>query len=60
MTQDMPAYVDAAASLLGLPIAPGHRDAVIEAMAMIWAQADLVLAFDLAHTIEAAPRFRPC
>jgi hypothetical protein len=60
MTQDIPAYVDAAASLLGLPIAPAHRDAVIEAMTMIMAQAELVLAFDLPHAIEPAPRFVPC
>ncbi len=60
MTNDIPAYVDAASSLLDLPIAPAHRDAVIEAMTMIMAQAALVLAFDLPATIEAAPRFIPC
>lgn len=53
-------YVDAAARLLGLPIAPDHRDAVIVAMEAIMAQAELVLEFPLPDEIEAAPRFTPC
>lgn len=60
MTETSAAYVDAAAALLDLPIRPEHRDAVIEAMDMILAQAALVLAFPLPDEVEAAPRFRPC
>jgi hypothetical protein len=60
LTDDIPAYVDAAAALLDLPIATENRDAVIGAMTMIMAQAELVLAFAVPDAIEAAPRFTPC
>lgn len=56
---DFGAYVDAASRLVGLPIRPEHRDEVISALAMIMAQAELVLEFPLPATIEPAPRFIP-
>lgn len=52
-------YIDAAATLLDLPIPPTDRDAVIAAFTTLLAQAALVTRFPLPETIEAAPRFIP-
>lgn len=53
------AHVDAAAALLRIPLAAKHRTEAAAALAMIMAQADLVLDFALPDAAEAAPRFRP-
>ncbi|HEX2891995.1 DUF4089 domain-containing protein [Vineibacter terrae] len=56
---DVGAYVDAMAEMVGLPIAPQYRDAVIANMARTAQVAALALAEPLADDLEAAPVFRP-
>lgn len=56
---DQAAYLDAASTLLGLPIQPEHRDDILAAFAVLTAQAGLVTNFTLPEHIEAAPRFTP-
>lgn len=60
MRNDASGYLDAAADLLGLPIAPADRDEAVAAMDMLLAQARLVLEFPIEGDIEPAPRFTPC
>jgi hypothetical protein len=56
---DPAAYVDEAAALLGLPLAPAHRQGVIENMARLAAMAELVMEFNLPEDTELGPVFRP-
>jgi hypothetical protein len=53
------AYVDAAAKLLALPIAPEHRPGVIQFMGVVLSAAALVMEFPLPDEVEAAPVFEP-
>lgn len=53
------AHVTASAALLDIPLTPSHREEAVGALAMIMAQADLVLGATLPDAAEAAPRFRP-
>ncbi|HEY7654103.1 MAG TPA: DUF4089 domain-containing protein [Methylomirabilota bacterium] len=53
------AYVDAAAKVIALPIAPEHRPGVIQFMSVILAAAALVMEFPLPDEVEAAPVFAP-
>jgi hypothetical protein len=57
--EDPGAYVDRAAVLIGLPIAPPHRPGVVQAMGVIVAAARLVMEFPLPDDVEAAPVFEP-
>jgi 1-carboxybiuret hydrolase subunit AtzG-like len=59
MAQEYTAYLDAASALLGLPIAPEHREAVEAAFLVLRAQAELVTNFALPEETEAAPRYTP-
>jgi Protein of unknown function (DUF4089) len=52
------AYVDAAAALAGLPIAP-YRDGVLSYFALAASFADVVAAFPLAPHDESAETFIP-
>ena len=56
---DAGAYVDAAAALIGLPIAPAHRPGVILNIERIAQMAALVMDFRLGDEAEPAPVFRP-
>jgi len=56
---DIAAYVDAAAALVGLPIDPSYRAAVIANLERSQQIALLALAEDLPDDLEAAPVFRP-
>jgi hypothetical protein len=53
------AYVDAAAALIGLPIAPEHRSGVVLNLERIAQMAALVMEFPLPDEAEPAPVFRP-
>jgi hypothetical protein len=53
------AYVDAAANLIALPIAPPHRPGVIQFMGVVLSAAALVMEFPLPDEVEAAPVFDP-
>jgi 1-carboxybiuret hydrolase subunit AtzG-like len=53
------AYVDEAAKLIGLPIAPEHRPGVIAFLGGLLGAADLVMEFPLPEEVEAAPVFEP-
>jgi hypothetical protein len=52
-------YVDAAAQLLGLPVAEEHRPGVVANFTVLMAQAALVLEFSLDDRAETAPIFFP-
>lgn len=52
-------YVDAAAELIGLPIAPQYRDTVIANLERTAQIAGLALADPLADDLQAAPVYRP-
>ncbi len=54
---ELEAYADAAARTIGLAIAAEDRASVIENLAMVFAQGELVLEFPLPENIEAAPVF---
>jgi hypothetical protein len=56
---DLGAHVDAAAALIGLPIAPAHRPGVILYMGVIATAAALVMEFPLPEEVEPAPIFAP-
>lgn len=56
---DQSAYLEAASTLLGLPIQPEHRDDVLAAFAVLSAQSQLVTSFILPEETEPAPRFTP-
>jgi hypothetical protein len=53
------AYVDRAAAIVGLPIAPEHRPDVIEQFARLMALGALFMEFSLPEDIEPGPVFRP-
>jgi hypothetical protein len=52
-------YVTAASRLVGLPIRPEYRDAVIEDMSRIASVAAVLTEFPLPPETEAAPVFEP-
>ena len=52
-------YVDATAALLGLPIAPEHRDGVLRYFGIAADMAALVMAMPLAPEDESASVFIP-
>lgn len=52
-------YVDQAAKLVGLEIAPEHRPGVIRYLTVVLGAAALVREFSLPEDVEAAPVFRP-
>jgi hypothetical protein len=56
---EIAAYVDAAAQMVGLPIAPQYREGVIANMERTAQIAALALAEPLPDDLEAAPVFRP-
>lgn len=56
---DLEAYLDCAAAMLRLPIAPAHRAGVLLNLERLVAMAQLVDAADLGHEVEPAPVFRP-
>ena len=56
---DFEAYLDAAATLIGLPIDPEYRNGVVENLARIAQMAALVEAFPVPEEVEPAPVFRP-
>ncbi|MDP9012110.1 MAG: DUF4089 domain-containing protein [Pseudomonadota bacterium] len=51
--------MDAIAELLGLHLLPEHRPGVIQNFALLTAQAELFMEFELDERIEMAPVFRP-
>ena len=53
------AYVDAAAALIGLPIAPEHRAAVIANFELSRTIAAAALRVSLPDDLTAGPVFRP-
>lgn len=53
------AYVDRAAAIVGLPIAPEHRSEVIEQLGRLLAVAALFMELPLPEGIEPGPVFRP-
>src|SRR5262245_15357107 len=53
------AYVDAAAALVGIPLASEHRQGVIRNLAAMLAAGELVLEFPLPDDVDVAPVFRP-
>ena len=56
---EIAAYVDAAAKLIGLPIEPAYRDQVIANVERTRQIASQALAEPLADDLGAAPVFRP-
>ncbi len=55
---DADAYVDAAAALIGLPIAREHRAGVVVNLERLAAMARLVMDFPLPDEVDPAPVFR--
>lgn len=53
------AWVDAQASLLGLPLSPEHRPGVLRYAALAAGMAQVVMAVQLAPHDEAGHRFEP-
>ena len=53
------AYVDRAAAIVGLAIAPEHRSDVIEQFGRLLAVAALFMELHLPEGIEPGPVFRP-
>jgi hypothetical protein len=51
--------VDAAAAVIGLPIAPEHRPGVVQFLGGMLGAGALVMEFPLPDDVEAAPVFRP-
>ncbi|NYZ11344.1 DUF4089 domain-containing protein [Azospirillum sp. RWY-5-1] len=56
---DIPAYVDQAAAVIGLPIDPAHRPGVIMNFERVAGMAALVLDLPLSDTDEVAPVYVP-
>lgn len=54
---DLEAYVDAAARIVGVPLADAHRPGVVLALHRLAASAALVEGFPLPSDAEAAPRY---
>ncbi len=52
-------YVDEAARVIGLPIAPEHRPGVIQFTGVLLGAAAMVMEFPLSEDVEAAPVFEP-
>lgn len=52
---DLSAHVEGAAGLLGLPVAPDWREAVVANLRVLQAAAALVGAFPLPDEADAAP-----
>jgi 1-carboxybiuret hydrolase subunit AtzG-like len=52
-------YVDTAAALIGLPIAPAHRPGVVVNFERLAQMAAVVMEFPLPDGVEPAPVFRP-
>ena len=52
-------YVDAAAAVLGLPLAAAHRPGVLANFALAAGMAELVMAVPLGPLDEPAPAFMP-
>jgi len=57
--EDIEAYVDAAAKLVGLTLDPAHRPGVVLNLGRIAQMAALVMAFPLPEETEPAPVFEP-
>jgi hypothetical protein len=57
--EELGAYVDQAAKLIDLPIAPEHRPGVVQFMGVIMGAAALVMEFPLPDDVESAPVFEP-
>ena len=57
--KDVGAYVDAMAQIVGLPIEPQYRDAVIANFERAAQIASLALVEPLRDDLESAPVFRP-
>lgn len=57
--EEIGAYVDEAAKLIDLPIAPEHRPGVIQFTGVLLGAAALVMEFPLPDGVEAAPVFEP-
>lgn len=53
------AYVDAAAQMMGLPIAPAHRAGVLRYFALAESMAEMVNGLPLSNADEPAPQFVP-
>ena len=58
-TFDAEAYADAAAALVGLPLAPAHRPGVVLNLERIAQMAALVMEFALPEETDPAPVFAP-
>lgn len=58
LPHDVAAYVDAAAALRNLVLAPEHRKGVIANLQQILTQSAPLMALDLDAAEEAAPVFR--
>ncbi len=58
-TKHLEDYVDAAAAIIGLPIAPGHRAGVIHYLGIAAAMADTVMRQPLDLDDEPAEVFVP-
>ena len=56
---DADRYVDVTAAVIGLPIPPESRDAVVASFRQIAAMADLVMSFPIDDDIDPAVVFRP-
>lgn len=57
--EELGAYVDQAAKLIDLPIAPEHRPGVVQFMGVIMGAAAVVMEFPLPDDVESAPVFEP-
>ena len=56
---ELVAYVDEAAKLCGLPVAPAHRPGVVQYLRVVSQAAALVMEFALPEETEPAPVFHP-
>jgi hypothetical protein len=56
---ELDAYVDEAAKLCGLPVAPAHRPGVVQYLGVVSQAAALVMEFALPEETEPAPVFHP-
>lgn len=59
VAMDYTAYVNQAATIVGLPIPADYHQSVVENFERIAAIAQLVMEFPLDETIEIAPVFEP-
>ena len=56
---ELDAYVDEAAKLCGLPVAPAHRPGVVQYLGVVSQAAALVMEFAVPEETEPAPVFHP-